>query len=318
MTTERLRRDLLALTVIFMFLLSTPVRAVAGSAPRRVLVVISGGGEAYAEAAEGLRSVLKDCSIETVDLSDPASSQLLEAKLNESGLDATVSVGTAALLAVTARPSAVPLISTMVLRGEADRAAPPLAGRRTVAAVTLDVSLGQLLAKLQRVMPGRARLGIIRNSGRPGPALSLLRAEAKQAGFSLDVRECSRADELLKVFLSFRNQVDFVWCPPDGSLFNSATVKALVLASVRSGLPIVGFSENFVRAGAAVGIYPDYEDVGRQTGDLVRRIVEGRSSALASELPESLRVAVNQRILRVLGVHLKPPELHDNRFLILR
>lgn len=317
MRMEVARRDFAALATALL-LISRPITVYASNEQRRVLIVTSSFGEAYGEALEGLGSVLKDCLLTTIDLSDPASSRQLDATVNAPGLHAIVSVGTTALAAVAAQPSEVPLVATMILRGDAGRAPSAMAGRRNAAAVTLDVSLEQVLRHLQRVMPGHTRLGIIRGPHNGGPAQSSLQAEAKRAGFSVDVRECSRADELLKVFLSFHNQVDFVWCPPDGSLFNGATVKTLVLASVRDGLPIIGFSENFVRAGAALGVYPDYQDVGRQTGDLVRRVMEGRTSTLGSEIPENVRVAVNQRVLRILGLRFSPPAQLDSRFLVLR
>jgi ABC-type uncharacterized transport system substrate-binding protein len=111
--------------------------------------------------------------------------------------------------------------------------------------------------------------------------------------------ECAGPAQLLQVFQSLKDQVDLVLCFPDASLYNSATVKPLVLASLRYRLPLVGFSESFVRAGAAVGIYPNFREIGAQTADLALKALN-RQPASRSETPRKYRVAVNQNITRLL------------------
>jgi ABC-type uncharacterized transport system substrate-binding protein len=84
-------------------------------------------------------------------------------------------------------------------------------------------------------------------------------------------------------------------------LYNSATVKPLVLASLEQRLPIVGFSESFVRAGALIGICPDFHELGRETGELILRLLDGKGPLL-DEDKRKVTVAVNLRISRLIGV----------------
>jgi ABC-type uncharacterized transport system substrate-binding protein len=74
-----------------------------------------------------------------------------------------------------------------------------------------------------------------------------------------------------------------------------------VLASLEHGLPLVGFSPAFVRAGAAAGIFPDYRELGRQAGEMALRLLRGEDFP-ADESPRKIQVAVNQRVTRLLGV----------------
>jgi ABC-type uncharacterized transport system substrate-binding protein len=73
------------------------------------------------------------------------------------------------------------------------------------------------------------------------------------------------------------------------------------MASLENRLPIVGFSPAFLRAGAAVAIYPDYRGVGQQTADLVRRCLEPGDCS-SWETPRKLNVAVNAKVMRMLGI----------------
>lgn len=99
--------------------------------------------------------------------------------------------------------------------------------------------------------------------------------------------------------------MDFVLCLPDSTLYNSTTAKPLILASLNNRVPIVGFSANFVRAGAAIGVYPDFRDVGVQTGEIAQRGLAGQAIA-ADEGPRKVTVAVNQRVVRLLGLEYQP------------
>jgi len=209
---------------------------------------------------------------------------------------AIVAVGSEAVRAVLARESPVKTFSTMTLESDGDARSQPA---RVIAAVYLDIPIRIQIAELHRLFPEKTRVGIIRNPGR-GDRWASLRSELPEP-VSLQVAECATADELLPVFLAFRKKVDFVICLPDGSLYNNATARPLILASLEHRLPIVGFSPAFLRAGAAIAIYPDYRGVGEQTGDLVRRCLDP-GDCTGSETPRKVDVAVNAKVLRMLGM----------------
>ncbi|MDR3700015.1 MAG: TonB-dependent receptor plug domain-containing protein [Candidatus Sulfopaludibacter sp.] len=65
--------------------------------------------------------------------------------------------------------------------------------------------------------------------------------------------------------------------------------------------PVVGVSPAFVRAGAVEGIHPDYREAGRQAAELALRVMH-REEAVTGESPAKVRVAVNERVARLLGI----------------
>ena len=101
-------------------------------------------------------------------------------------------------------------------------------------------------------------------------------ARGRQQGFTVRVLSVQNPEELLKAVRSLNGQVDFVVCLPDSTLYNSATAKPLILASLESRLLIVGFSSSFVRAGAGVGVYPDFRDIGVQAGEVAAKQLAGQ------------------------------------------
>jgi len=73
------------------------------------------------------------------------------------------------------------------------------------------------------------------------------------------------------------------------------------MASIEHGLPLIGFSAAFVRAGAAAGIFADFRDAGRQAAESALNYEPGRG-ARPPEPPRRWTVAVNQRVIRLLGL----------------
>jgi putative tryptophan/tyrosine transport system substrate-binding protein len=261
-----------------------------------IAVVISSNGPAFSEAVGAFRTALGDDNgrVFLVQLSDN-----VPAKNLTSGARPRIGVafGSRAFDALAASDPALPLVLTMVL---ADDSASSSKSQRLVPTVSLSVSAAAILAKLKSTFPRQKSLALLL-----GPSSRILRSEllvvAQRLGYTLQIVECSGPRDVLDAFAALRGRVDFVWCLPDNNLFPSAAVAPIVLASIRSRLPVIGFSEGFVRAGATVGFYPDYADVGVQTAEMVKRYLSEQEISRI-EAPRKIRMAVNDRVLRVLGM----------------
>jgi len=288
-----------------------PAAARAAAFARRVAVIFPSAVAPCAEAVEGLRTRLPggEVSLDLLDLNQDTftSNVTLELARKPSVI---VAVGSEALHAVLDRPAAATMASIMVstMTLEADHAA-GLQTARIHAAVYLDIPIRTLVAELRRLFPGRPRIGVIRNSSRGDPTAIQIRGQGPEMS-SVEVADCSTPDALLPVFLSLRKKVDFVICLPDGVLYNGATARPLIMASLEHRLPIVGFSPAFLRAGAAVAVYPDYRSIGYQTAVVIRRCLEPGDCA-CGEGPQKVNVAVNAKILRILGMEFAAASFPD-------
>lgn len=266
----------------------------AASPEGAVVLLFAGNAPAYQEAIAGIREILPEASV--MDISQPGEAGRLIASLAQSQPALLITIGLPADRAVQALD--FPVLSTMTLEGDAE---PRL--RRPAGLVTLQLPLAAVLAGARRVWPRASRAGMIRNPAR-GPAIAELAAEARRRGYTLEVADSSGPERLLEAFLSLQGRADFVWCPPDAALFNATTVPPLLLESLRRRLPVVGFSESFLRAGAAAGVFPDYHAAGLQTGQLALRWLRVRPELPFRESCRSTRVGVNQRVARLLGLPL--------------
>lgn len=214
-----------------------------------------------------------------------------------------VALGRLAVAAALAVLPNCPAVSPMTSAAYAAESAP---GRRTAAAVVLDVPAAEFVAEVKAMLPGRERIGVILNPAQPtGLGEGLIGLTRKQVA-AVHVAECPGPEQLLRAFLSLKGKAEVAVAVPDGALFNGATIKPLILASLENRLPIAGFSASFVRAGAAVGVYPDFRELGAQAAELALRLLRGES-AVTVEGPRKLTVAVNQRVGRLMGIEFGRP-----------
>ena len=273
----------------------------------RVLVLSTAGVPAYAEAVEGIREELAKSGhtihVEQLDGAPNASTF--------TGTRLVIAVGGDAFKAALHSHISAPIVATMVTRADLAEAGHGYPGGYA-GAVSVDISLRDVLASVRRLFPSRNRIGILRDTALDSDAVL---AKARKQGFQIEVLDCAKPDELLRSIPTLRNKIDFLLSRPDSHLFNSSTANPILLSALQNRLPLIGFSESFVRAGAAVGVYPDYRRAGVQTAVMARRVMGGDSRSI--EAPKAISVAVNGRVLGLLALDYRRQAAPGRRELVV-
>ncbi len=270
--------------------------AAIAAAQCEAAVVFRSGSAAYEEAVVGIRATLTDtpCRIRYIDLAKLPEEKWRPDPFAPPRLVAAIGIGAYEQLRIDS--PGLNVLPVLVLRSDLGTAGSPRRG----GAVYADVPLITILEHLRVLFPKNSRIGLIHRPAFPAPDTTA-KDRVRQLGYELRIVDCAGPEKLLAAFSSLKGSVDFVIAEPDTELYNSTTVKPLVLASLDQRLPLVGFSSSFVRAGALVGVYPDFLEAGRQTGELMNQILLGRNQGLEENV-HKVRLAVNQQIGRLLGI----------------
>jgi len=270
----------------------------------KVLIVTTLGMTPYQQAVKGLalKLALGGAKPSEVELPPEGSEILLAAALQNGPFKVIVAVGPEARWSLGRANVKVPVVSTMLFLSDLDEEAAQSRAlpANLAASVYLDPNPEDIAHQLRQALPSLASVGIIVPSMQNGTALASALFKSK---FQVKVVECARSADLVKTFLALRNKVDFVLALPIPKLYNSSTIGELLKASLDHHLPVVGFSESFVQAGAMAGVYAPYEELGSQTGDMVLKLASGVKS-IEDETPRRLTVKTNQKVLRLLGRNL--------------
>ncbi len=215
-----------------------------------------------------------------------------------------VTVGAAAARLALAAPGDYAVVSIVIpkvkyetLQAAAEGAAHP---RRT--AIFLDQPLKRQLNLIQSAFPDMRRIGTVL-----GPTsrelLPLLRAEAQERGLSLVQRIIDDEAELFPALQAVLPDADLLLAVPDSTVLTTASARSVLVSAYRYQVPVVAFSENYVKAGAIIAVFSTPEQLGRDAAELLATAMEdGRLALPPPRYPKYFSVRVNAQVARSLGI----------------
>jgi putative ABC transport system substrate-binding protein len=95
---------------------------------------------------------------------------------------------------------------------------------------------------------------------------------------------------------------DVLLALPDASVYNSRTIKSILLTTYRHKIPVIGFSESFVHAGALAAIHSSPKQIAKKITALIK---EHYSNKVINEYyiyPDDFDVTINKDVARSLGI----------------
>ena len=306
---RRGRRLLAACLDLVVALVGPCTRVAAAAPPATIAILKSSTLPPFEMATEALIAALgketPQPEVLTFDLEgDAAKAPAVLATLYAAQPRVIVTVGslaTSAALAPAAGGSAVPVVFSMVLYPAASGFTSTPG--RSVTGVSLDVPLETQFASLRRLLPAARKVGVLFNASETGSIAAAAVPAAARSGLTLVAREVREPGEAVAALGTLMEEVDVVWAIADGHVFTPQTTPALILASLRRRVPLLGLSTAHVRSGALAALSCDYRDVGAQTAEVVQRILGGeRADAIPTVAPRRVDVALNQRTAELLDL----------------
>ncbi len=204
--------------------------------------------------------------------------------------DLVLALGSRATAYAATEFHAVPTIGALLAR----ESAMPVGSGAT--AVVLEFSVESELEWMRRILPRVRRVGVLFSSDDNARLVARSRDIAKGLGLELVARRVTNPSDIPAALAALSASADVIWGVPDDVVLTAETAKAVLLASLRSRVPFVGLSAQWVRAGATYALDRDYADLGAQTADLAVRLLDGSTSrAVAAVHPRKILYSLNAR-----------------------
>lgn len=171
-----------------------------------------------------------------------------------------------------------------------------------VTGVYLRVAAGRQFQALRQVIPGIGSIGVVYDAALSSDLIAEAERSAREMGLVLVGRPVSDAREVPDALRSLVGEAESVWLIPDSTCFTRESFEFALKLSLEQRIPLMVFSEAYVRAGALLSLSPDYARVGGQTARLVRRIHSGESmETMPPEGPDDPLLVINRRTAKNLG-----------------
>ncbi|HZX90557.1 MAG TPA: ABC transporter substrate binding protein [Rudaea sp.] len=279
------------------------------SAAAQVLVVLSDGAGGYNAVADELRAGLKLARDGRVRVDSVDAAHLTGvAEPVFHAYELIVPVGLAAAQAVVAREASgmvpPPTLCLLIPRQSFERLAPAAANDRMrhVSALYIDQPVSRQLDLLRIALPERHRVGVIL-----GPSSQELegglRSQAQSRELSLNFARVGASSGIYAALQDVMPDSDLLLLVPDPVATTADSVYGLLLTSYRAQIPVVGYSEGLLNAGALMSLYSTARQQGRQGAEIATSIL-AHEPLPDPQHPKYFTVRVNASVARSLGLHL--------------
>jgi putative ABC transport system substrate-binding protein len=171
----------------------------------------------------------------------------------------------------------------------------------------LDVPVREQFMSLLDVVPGAKRIGVVYNPAETRVMVDEGRAVANSMNLGFVSQAVSSEADVPKALGELRPKIDALWLVGDRTVLTTQSLQYVFLFAFQNNLPLIGLSEHFVKMGALFAVGPDYEDIGRQSGELAARILSGEEpGGMDYVSPRRVLLSLNLRTAEIIGV--KVPE----------
>lgn len=293
---------------LFLLLGWLPFQCTAAE-PAQVQVLLSETGGAYGELLEALEQRIEQQAPDRVELR----TRLVPEDTDE--LAAVFAQEPALIVPIGIRASALtlkeagkrPVLSLLVPYDSYTallRSTGKPANGVSRSAIYLDQPLDRQLDLLQLLLPKVRRIAALagpHSAQRAGELGGL----CLQRGLKLTTETVGATDNPVPVLSQLLERAEVLLAIPDPAVFNRNNLQAILLTTYRSGVPVLGFSQAYVRSGALAAVHSTAAQIGTQAGDWIAELAEsGRWELGTPRYPSYYSVAVNPQVAQTLGIDI--------------
>lgn len=278
--------------LLLFFATDSYLPAQAGAA--RIAVIKGKDIAPYNAALSGFKEAI-DGEVYEIDITDGEKGEILVAdKIKSKMPDLILSIGSEASYIATQNIKNIPIVFSMVSNlvrygFENDN----------VTGVILDIPLRMQFGLHKEILPNTKKVGIIYSEGNTEKFIDEARFMAGKFNLEIISIRIKEIKELPEAVEKISTLADSLYLLYDPLITSSKSViqGVIILRTFQKGIPVVGFNKWSVATGALYCLYSEYEDIGRQAGEMAKRILRGeKPSSIPVEPPRDIKVLFNKKV----------------------
>ncbi|MBB4191256.1 putative ABC transport system substrate-binding protein [Rhizobium aethiopicum] len=161
------------------------------------------------------------------------------------------------------------------------------------------------LALIKEIVPKVKTIGYLYNSGEANSVslLAVLKAEAEKAGLTVVESAATKSAEVQGAARALVGRADAIYIPTDNTIISA--LEGVVAVAEESKLPLFTADTDSVSRGSIAALGFNYYDVGKQTGEIVVRVLKGENPGdIAVKTAAGSDLVVNKAAAAKMGVTL--------------
>jgi len=290
----------LKLLFVITFIIFTANFSFAGGV--KVIAVIKSGEQGpYNDAFSGFKNTLEKEKIKfrVIEYNIRRADSEIQ-KIESENPDLIFAIGSKALEKISSRIKNIPVLFSMVLHPEKNGYQ-----GKNITGVSLDIPPVLPFKMLKSLIPEAHEIGVLYNPEKTQDVIDAGDSSAKELDLNLTSVTVNSIDELPGAVSYISKKADVLWMVADQTVYTVQSTYNTLLYTLREGLPVIGISAPYVKAGALFSLSCDYSDIGRQSGEMAIKILQGMNpSSIPIAVPEKTGLFLNLKTAKRLGIKI--------------
>ena len=282
-------------TALILLALHSPAETQAA----QVVVVESAGSNLYRHALSGFKKAFAGDSISLRVQGALADPEKLVAAIRKEQPRVIVTVGLSATRLIVSNIEDIPIVFCMANNPRRHKL-----WRSHTAGVLLEPAATAQLRAFAELLPKAKRIGIIYDEKASGDFVRAAKQAAKALNLHIDAIRVDSRQQIPGALRSLVDRVDALWLLRDAKVMTRGFFKQTILLQYNRKLPILAYSEQFVRQGALASFAASYSDQGRMVAKLVKAILAGKNPKTLGLVSPRGHLAVNPNAAKHAGLML--------------
>ncbi len=214
--------------------------------------------------------------------------------------DIILAVGLEALLKVKGKIHDIPIVYCMVMDPEKYNIT-----ESNITGIALRLSVKEQMLSLKTILPDLKELGVIYNSENTSHIIKNAKKISKETGIKLTREAINNEKQVPNALRRLAGHVDALWLIADSTVITKESYDYIILFALENNMPLVTFSEAFVKAGALLSYSANYSNLGKQAAILSKSIVNKEKTSFPSILePEKTNLVINSNTANSIGANI--------------
>ncbi len=265
-----------------------------------ITILKSSDLKAYNDAIDGFKSTSPGSAIfaEYDLLGDLERGRQLAKRIRTSESSLVVAVGLKAALAAKLEIDHIPILYMMILDPFKHHLT---AGNMT--GVLLEVPSDHQFKVMRSFLPSLHRIGMLYDPEKTSSKLKEAEIRAPVQDFQVRGFPVMSEKDIPQQLRALLSESEALWLVPDPTVLTDESIRFILESAVAKQIPVIAFSTEFTRLGALLSLSVDYGEVGRETGRLAKRVLNGEPiMTLKPVSVQRIHISVNQKTARYLGI----------------
>ncbi len=236
----------------------------------------------------------------------PAIAAQIARKLVGEQPDVIVAIATPSAQAAVSASQDIPVVFSVVTDPIGAKVVPNLVQPGSnVTGLSDMVNVKQHLALMKEFLPELQRIGIPFNPGEANSVaiVEAMKAAAKDMGIEVIESAAPKSSDVMIAAKQLVGKADAIYCSTDNTIISA--FESVVKVGIDAQIPVFAADTASVERGAVAAVGYDYADLGRQTGELVLRVLQGENpGSIDVKMAEGTDLFINTKMAQRMGVSI--------------